>query len=261
MKKVIIILLISANLMAFENPFDNKRINQDMIEIKKTQKYQRNEIFRLKNVIREQSEKLNGLISLNEGLSLELRDLRSKPEVKQIDNTELLKELGKMIDELNSKVNIIESKYLSKNEFYKQKKALSKNRPSSKNNKEKITGSSKSIYGKAVRLYYKKRYDNAERRFDILLKRKYKPASSNFFRGEIEYYSGNYESAIGFYKKSVSLSENASYMSMLLYHTAYSLEKTNQKDIAINFYQNLIDGYNDKYTILAEKRLKELKVR
>ena len=98
-------------------------------------------------------------------------------------------------------------------------------------------------------------YDDAKKRFTIADAKGYKPAASNYYLGEIAYYTQQYEDAIFYYKKSAGLYDKAEYIDVLLLHTAISLERTGNKEQAKLFYQNIIDvitSYSIHYTKLYE---------
>jgi len=215
----------------------------------------------LKRQIVEQRERIDGLISLIEGLNASMAELKSQPASSAIaaggDNTALLKELGIMIDKINEN-------YVSKEEL---QKALKGNyNPSSKSTKDEsvkidsIEGKSTSkLYSEGVRLFVKKRYSEAKKRFTVTDTKGYKPAASNYYLGEIAYYTKKYEDAIFYFKKSVGLYDQASYIDVLLLHTAISLDKTGDKSQAKTFYQNIIDNYKGKNSAkIAKERLKKL---
>ena len=232
----------------------------------------RKTITALKRRVNDLEERVSGLISLVEGLNETIAEMkmaenltRNRTNKNAPDNTQLLKELGLMIDNINAN-------YVSKDDL---KQALQgKKIPSSTHNSRKeVSGGSTSsdnvslegkstakIYSEGVRLFVKQRYDEAEKRFVITDKKGYKPAASKYYLGEIAYYTKKYEDAIFFYKKSVSLYDQASYIDVLLLHTAISLEKTGDKAQAKTFYKNIIDNYPDKKSAkIAKEKLKKLK--
>lgn len=85
---------------------------------------------------------------------------------------------------------------------------------------------------------------SAKDKFEFLISKKYKPARSNFYLGEIEYKQKNYSGAIVFYQKSVALySKDTDYMAKLLYHTAISFDKVGDTQRANGFYQALKTQY------------------
>ena len=215
----------------------------------------------LKRQIAEQRERIDGLISLVEGLNTSMAELKSQPASSAIaaggDNTALLKELGVMIDNINEN-------YVSKEEL---RKALKGNYgPSSKSSKDESAKSdsiegkpTSKLYSEGVRLFVKKRYAEAKKRFTVTDTKGYKPAASNYYLGEISYYTKRYEDAIFYFKKSAGLYDQASYIDVLLLHTAISLDKTGDKSQAKTFYKNIIDNYDGKNSAkIAKERLKKL---
>ena len=214
----------------------------------------RSQVSALKVQIAEQQERIDGLVSLIEGMNSTINELQDAKRLQsQNDNTALLKELGSMIDKINSD-------YVSKKELQKvlSMYAIKKNiiqddiKPISKSN-------SKELYAQAMKLYTKKEYKEAIKRFELCDKKGYKVAKSNFYLGEMAYYSKDYESALFYYKKSAGIDNNALYMPVLMLHTAISLDKTNQKDKAKLFYQNVVDTYpKTKSAKIAHDRLGKL---
>ena len=216
-----------------------------------------------KRRISELEERLNGVISLMEGLNATIAEMKmgngtGEGAPKNAgNNTQLLKELGLMIDNINDN-------YVSKDELQKilnGKKISSSKKGNKKTQKSgSLAGKSTAkIYSEGVRLFVKQRYSEAEKRFTITDKKGYKPAASNYYLGEIAYYTKKYADAIFFYKKSVSLYDQASYIDVLLLHTAISLEKTGDKSQARTFYTNILDNYPDKKSArIAKDKLKKL---
>ena len=227
----------------------------------------RKTITALQRRVNELEERLNGVTSLMEGLNATIAEMKMAESrgaapsgTAAPDNTQLLKELGLMIDKINDD-------YVSKDDL---KQALAGKKISSRKNTRKNSAADASenftdkptskIYSEGVRLFVKQRYDEAKKRFVITDKKGYKPAASNYYLGEIAYYTKKYEDAVFFYKKSASLYDQASYIDVLLLHTAISLEKTGDKSQAKTFYQNIIDNYPDKKSAkIAKEKLKKLK--
>ena len=222
-------------------------------------KQNRQQIIRMQQMIEEQNERIDGLTSLIEGLNASLAELKmaQKHRTGSADHNrtvQLIQELGKMIDEINRN-------YVSRNEL---KGILQTAIPSKKDTKAQHGSSGKlntlppaKLYSEGVRAFVKKRYDEAQKRFLLTAQKGYKPAASNYYLGEIAYYTKQYEDAIFYYKKSAGLYDQASYMDVLLLHTAISLDKTGQKDQARVFYENVIENYpGRKAASIARKRLK-----
>ncbi len=115
------------------------------------------------------------------------------------------------------------------------------------------------LYTQGVQLFIKHKYDDARKKFEITDKKNYKRASSNYYLGEISYYTKKYNDAIFFFKKSVGIYDNAIYNDKLLLHTAISLEKINDKKQAKIFYEMIIETYPKKSSaIVAKENLLQL---
>ena len=225
-------------------------------------------LMSLKREIEMQNERIDGLTTLVEGLSAQLFELQQQKGISSStaapDNTELLKKLADMIDQINRN-------YVSKGELEQILAGMGTTKKSvaPKENKvvkpiEQQAGSlegkeAASLYKEGVMLFGKRRYDEAKERFVIADRKGYKPAASNYYLGEIAYYTAKYEDAIFYFKKSAGLYDKASYIDVLLLHAGISLENTGKKDQARLFYQNIIDNYNGKKSAqIAKEKLKKL---
>lgn len=219
----------------------------------------RKTIASLQRKLAQQEERIDGLTSIIEGLNASIAELKEGGASTSGggNNTALLKELGEMIDKINDN-------YVSKEQL--QKALKGKYVPSSKSNeskakpKESLKGKSASkLYSEGVRLFVKKRYDEAKKRFTITDTKGYKPAASNYYLGEIAYYTKKYEDAIFYFKKSAGLYDQATYIDTLLLHTAVSLEKSGDKEQAKVFYENIVANYDGKKSAkIAKQKLKKL---
>jgi len=226
----------------------------------------------LKQKIAQQDERIDGLTTIIEGLSASLNELQMKriepPVIVESgqSNDALLQKLAAMIDDINEN-------YVSKEEL---QKALGKKSEYKKSGSKKNTAntsvkadkketnslqgkSNAKLYSEGVRLFVKKRYSEAHKRFTITDTQGYKPAASNYYLGEIAYYTKKYEDAIFYFKKSAGIYDQASYIDTLLLHTAVSLEKNGDKGQAKAFYENIIENYSGKKSAkIAKQRLKKL---
>ncbi len=223
----------------------------------------RKTITTLNRRVSELELKIDGMSSIIEGLNITISDMKMSKNDSSVhsydgnDNTKLIRELGIMIDKINSS-------YVSKEELQKviDNKSIASKISSEKDAKDNLKverSSTSKIYSEGVRLFIKKRYSEAEKRFTITDSKGYKPAASNYYLGEISYYTKNYKGAIFYYKKSVSLYSKASYMDVLLLHTGISLDKTGDKSQAKIFYNNIIENYpNKKSATIAKSRLRKL---
>ncbi len=214
----------------------------------------------LQQQIDQQNERIDGLTTIIEGLSASIHELQqskaSSTETNGSSNTALLQKLAAMIDEINAN-------YVSKEELQNalghkgQIKSVTK--ASTTENESTEGKSNATLYSEAVRYFVKKRYDEAAKRFTITDTKGYKPAASNYYLGEIAYYTKKYEDAIFYFKKSAGIYDKASYIDTLLLHTAVSLEETGDKGQAKAFYENIIENYKGKKTAkIAKERLKKL---
>ena len=225
-----------------------------------------NRIAALQRMVMEQNERIDGLTSLMEGLSASVAELKMAqqhmPSGGESNETlKLIRDLGTMIDKINAN-------YVSKDEL---RKILNGKKISTSASKRKIGNSSRlnndklsklpasKLYSEGVRLFVKKRYDEAQKRFTLTAEKGYKPAASNYYLGEIAYYTKQYSDAIFYYKKSAGIYDKASYMDVLLLHTAVSLEKTGKKQQAKAFYENVVENYpGRKAASIAKGKLRKL---
>jgi len=215
----------------------------------------------LRQKIIQQNERIDGLMSIVEGLSSSVNELKNTQETKSTSGTQndtaLLKELGKMIDDINAN-------YVSKHELQSilnNTSTVNKTKTvTTKKIEDKLDNKNvKELYSEGVRLFVKQRYDESKKRFLITDTKGYKPAASNYYLGEIAYYTKMYEDAIFYFKKSAGLYDKASYIDTLLLHTAISLQNNGEKEQAKAFYENIIENYADKKTAsIAKDKLKTL---
>jgi len=123
------------------------------------------------------------------------------------------------------------------------------------------TLSPKKAFIDARKAFFANKLDKAKEGFLYSLSKKYLPATSSYYLGEIAFKKKNYKEALAFYKKSVNLyPKKTSYMPRLLYHTAISFEKLGNKKAAKLTLQKLINDFpKSKYSNLAKKELEKLK--
>lgn len=220
----------------------------------------------LQQKVAQQEERIDGLTTIIEGLSASLNQLRlqNNQPLTNTSSTEdsiLLKKLGAMIDE-------IDANYVTKSQL---QEALGNTHTSTPKKSTNIPAqtttpsattqgkSNATLYREGVRYFGKKRYTDAKKRFMITDTNRYKPAASNYYLGEIAYYTQKYDDAIFYFKKSAGLYDNASYIDTLLLHTGISLEKSGQKEKAKAFYENIVENYAHKKTAtIAKTRLTNL---
>lgn len=235
-------------------------------------------------------ERIDGLQTIIEGLSLSSRE--NKLKIKSLNDeyilqnnnngefdkriTEALQENSKEIEkiklqisEMSKVIDQINTSYITKGEFnslvndinkFKDlvAKELKTGIKSKKTKSENLSNSD--IETKAKDLYDKKHYDESIEYYKELVAKNYKPARSHYMVGEIEYYRNNYAEAIAYFKKSASLLNNASYMPTLMLHTAISMDKSGDKKNAKTFYDAIITQYPDSNQAkIAKKKLSSIK--
>jgi len=160
----------------------------------------RTQIGYLKSQLAEQKERIDGLTSLIDSMNQTINELKQKQRVlSKNDNTKLLKELGSMIDEINSN-------YVRKDELQKILAKYKVSQTKVQTTTEDISKlEPKELYSQAMKLYSAKDYKGSISRFALCDKKGYKVAQSNFYLGEIAYYSKKYDNALFYYKKSAYL--------------------------------------------------------
>jgi len=211
--------------------------------------YQNEQILeKLQRQVIQQNEQIEGLKSIVEGLSEAIHQLNQTSSKSIADNSSI-QDLAKKIDRINDE-------YVTKDEL---KSTLGiKNTDISSIKKPLTQKTTADIYTEGVRLFVKQRYDEAKKKFIITDTKGYKIAASNYYLGEISYYTKQYEDAIFYFKKSASMNDKTSYIDTLLLHTAISLEHQGKSDQAKAFYENIIANYDGKKTAsIAREKLKQ----
>lgn len=210
----------------------------------------------------KQKERIDGLTTIVEGLSATLNQLQQN-NMGAAKSANVNNSYNVSIETLSASLRKIEKDYVTKkelNNLLSPSKKIKKNLL--KENKTSLESTNKSnatLYSEGVRLFQKKRYDEAKKRFTITDTHAYKPAASNYYLGEIAYYTKKYNDAIFYFKKSAGLYDKAGYIDVLLLHAAISLEKIGDKKQAKLFYTNIVSNYQGKNSAkIAEKKLKRL---
>jgi TolA-binding protein len=216
----------------------------------------RNTINQLIQRVNELNERVDGLTTVIEGLNSSIAQLQSTQRdqpVQQESNSLFEARISKLEGECVKKADI---------GHYTNSTQSSGNSTSESGQKSDALLEKKSrsaLYSEGVRLFQKHHYDEAKERFTHTASRNYKPAASNYYLGEIAYYTKHYKDAVFYFKKSAGLYDQASYMDTLLLHTAISLEKSGDKSQAKIFYQTIIDGYpGKKSAAIARKKINKL---
>jgi len=234
------------------NPYGLSKTEQGVLKNRRT-------LQNLKNRVEEQQNRIDGLITIIDGLNKKVLSLKEQTRAnsnrvrENSDNNKtysLLLELGNMVDQINNN-------YVTRDDL---KEALAGSRAVQYSTVSSSIGGNSadisSIYRRGVQLFGKRNYSEAMNSFLQTASQNYKPASSNYYLGEIAYYTKDYNSAIKYYKKSASIYDSASYMKTLYLHTAISLARTGQTKQARDFFQFVVDTYpNTKAARIAKKNL------
>jgi len=216
-------------------------------------------------------ERLDGLQSIIESLSrkahnnkINLQKLQEQNSLKSQNSDEYEKRLSDVVQnntdsiektklivtEMSTLVDQINKDYVTKAEFnslvrdvnkFKElmAKELKHTTPSTVTSKK----SSADLYNEAKKLFDKKYYTKAIENYELLIKRKYKPAYAHYMIGEMNYRRKNYANALSYFKKSTALYSKASYMPTLMLHSAISMDKTGDKKHAKAFYKAIVSKY------------------
>ncbi|MCW8894236.1 tetratricopeptide repeat protein [Sulfurimonas sp.] len=242
------------------------------------------------NEVESLRQRIDGLQTIIESISASSRE--NKLKLKELDkqnrdelesSSEYEKRILKSIEETNElivvnkldieKVNLslvemsklidtINSTYVTKNEFNTLvnnvnnfKDLVAKElKSNAKPKKSKLDSMSNGdVATKAKNYYDKKLYTEALEYYKHLIKKNYKPARSHYMAGEINYNRKNYAKAIAYFKESAKLYSKASYMPILLLHTAISMDKTGDKENAKTFYNAVISKYPDSSQAIEAK--------
>jgi len=118
------------------------------------------------------------------------------------------------------------------------------------------------LFKEAQKNYRDNKLKEARQAFASIQKNdgEYKKGLVAFYIGEIDYKNGEYKTALEQYQKSVEADEKASYVPIILFHTAASLEKLGDKEAAKKILNSLITNYPKHYLLpSAKKKLAEIK--
>lgn len=261
--------------------FETAKTQSGTISVRELSIRNHKKMTKLNQQLKVQQEKIEGLTSIIEGLSASIGVLEMRcsevPEVGEGSDRALLEDLGKMIDKIDQSYvtktalqKILGQEQPStsvKPETLKEKRDVEEGTPKreeqgvetevERDDLEKLPPSK--LYSEGKALFAKKRYAQAWKRFNLADTKGYKPAASNYYLGEIAYYTKAYEDAVFHFKKSAGLNSDASYIDVLLLHTGIALEKRGEKEQAKIFYTSVIENHGERKTAkIAKKHLQIL---
>lgn len=223
-------------------------------------------------------QSIDGMQSIIDGQALRIKSLldamgRQDMSIQSLQSSlnyqsELVKQhsttivdMQKSIDQLNAKLSDLTALTTELNqeilaelraEYSSQSKSSSKSQTDKPSTKQANTGSqveiftklsNKEVFDEARKFYREKKFLESKKRYEWLVQRNYKPATSLYMLGEIEYQRGKFAEAISFYKKSASVDDKASYMPILLWHTAWAFRYSKDMDNYNKFLDSLIRLY------------------
>ncbi len=218
----------------------------------------REKMAMMQQQLNQLSERVEGLTTIIEGLNTTVNNLSMTSKTSA--STVSLSVLKSRVDRIDKECHQKDTHKIQKNPTVKNKKDDTNDvvdRVISKDTTEKKSNAT--LYREGASYFQKQKYQKAEDIFEQMIGKGYKKASSNYYLGEIAYYTKNYADAIDYYKKSAKLYDKASYIDILLLHTAISLEKRGDKAQAKLFYETVVNDYPDKKSSkIARKNLKKL---
>ncbi len=259
-----LVLFASLQIQAESSLFGPSKSEVAYQKLSVQNKEQITELIRRVNAL---NERVYGLTTVIEGLNTTINELRMLQSAQPASTAGDFGALEIQIErvrrecathkELDALIGDIQRGGKKKSSVVK---TAAKSTNKKQNSESLLSGKTNStLYSEGVRLFQKKKYSDARKRFTITQRKNYKPAASNYYLGEIAYYTKKYSDAIFYFKKSAGLYDQASYIDTLLLHTAISLEKTGDKSQAKMFYQTIIEDYPEKKSAkIAKKKLNKL---
>jgi len=268
MKKLIFILPLF--LFAEIDPFgagvkggyglteDEKLILKNQNDIKTLKKDLKNikiKMFEYEQKLQDINDKTGGLNTLINDISTLKEDLK-KDEANLTQLNEKVKNLEEEVNKI--KESLKEINRVQKDNFLYLRGLIEEILVKLKNLNKPL--SPKEAMQKAKKAFFANRLDEAQKYFEYTLSKRYLPATSAYYLGEIAYKKGDYEKALAYYKKSIEIyPKKAKFTARLLYHTAISFKKLGNVDAAKMTLKKIIQDFpKTKYATLAKKELQKL---
>lgn len=228
----------------------NSLIESESLKLNKVFVSLNNQIENFKLFKQTSNIKINQNTEIITNMQLSIDIDMQKIKSKIIQNENNIKKLKDSFDKIVKLANNINNNYVTKKEFDKLLLLLDKitvKNVSSVEEKASSTKSSKELLAEAKYLFKIDYFTKAKIIFEGLIAAHYRPAESNFYIGEINYYRKDYKDALHFYKRSMTLYDKAEYLPKLLLHSAISFEELGDKENANNFYRTIIDIYPESH--------------
>ena len=264
------ILQNKKNIQKNSNSIKNLKETLDNLKSQLAQKF-----VQYDESISDLSNKLSSfdtILSEIDSTKLSLEKLKKRINEANLTNINLsIKNLEQNITNLKQKMRILEQQNTAlKNTIQEITKIQNENFQNLSNSIQEILNQIKKIntnpplspkqaFNKARQFFFDGKLSKAKDLFLYSLDKKYLPATSSYYLGEITYKQGRYKEALGYYKKSISLyPKKTSFTERLLYHTGISFLKLKQEKNAKLTFEKLIHDFpNSKYAKLAKKELEK----
>lgn len=231
--------------------FDRKINSDDNNSIKTLEK-------RFEENLKNQNENYDKIMKTLSAIAALLDDTRdnyvSKEQLKAI--------VGKNYKEIESKKTKVQPQDETVDDNKTQKLGVTKKQEGAQKEKKETLVNSDELFKEAQKNYRDNKLKEARKAFESIQKNdsEYKKGLVAFYIGEIDYKNGEYKTALEQYQKSIEADEKASYVPIILFHTAASLEKLGDKEAAKKILSSLITNYPKHYLLpSAKKKLAEIK--
>ncbi|MCI4400400.1 MAG: tetratricopeptide repeat protein [Campylobacteraceae bacterium] len=231
--------------------FDRKINSDDNNSIKTLEK-------RFEENLKNQNENYDKIMKTLSAIAALLDDTRdnyvSKEQLKAI--------VGKNYKEIKSKKTKAQPQDEAVDDNKTQKPEATKKQEGAQKEKKETLVNSDELFKEAQKNYRDNKLKEAREAFESIQKNdsEYKKGLVAFYIGEIDYKNGEYKTALEQYQKSIEADEKASYVPIILFHTAASLEKLGDKEAAKKILNSLITNYPKHYLLpSAKKKLAEIK--
>lgn len=263
-----------------DTPYGLTQSEKQLYDVKKKADEADVGVKTLKNQIDSVSNQVDGIRSVYDGISTRLQDIDQAVKLLESNSNETTATLLQSIQDLKiyveesrkieaqNSANIkktlqalvvnVDKNYVTKTTLNStissfntaisdlEKRVISlENRKSTPSSSDLSSMSNDDALSKGEELFSAKKYSEAKPYFETLLAKNHRPARSSFVLGEIAYFTNDYSKAIENYKKSAELYQEASWMPKLLYHTAISFDKIDDKANADQFYKALKQAFPD----------------
>ena len=271
-----------------DNPYGLTAAEKKILENKQILQQNNRTLRSQNNEIESLRERVDGLQSVLEAIAMKsqqnrvaLDDLSKSREnegssaqerMRQLEaqiatNSENIIQLKTAIEGLSKLMDEQSSSFVTKDSYntlvndvnaFKALVAGELKKNTTKSSSKKISNGD--LATEAMNDYDDKKYSQSLEEYKELVNRNYKPAHSHYMIGQIYYEQKNYAKAIAHYKESASLYKTASYMPILMYRTAVSMERTGDQKHAKSFYNAVITKYPDSDEAReSQERLNSLK--